>query len=339
MTDPVAQAKRVAEMDASDPARVTTDILAGDRPMVLRGLAGAWPSVAFGRQGPAATAAYLRRFDSGRPMGIFAGPPTIGGRFFYRDDMHGFNFDRGQVLLGPLLDALLAEADSPTPPALYAGANAAPDHFPGWMQDNPLPLAIPAATPRLWLGNATRVSTHYDMSANIAVVVAGRRRFAIFPPDQVGNLYVGPLETTMAGQPSSMVDLEHPDLDRHPRFAAALATMQVAELEPGDALFMPPLWWHDVRASGPLNVLVNYWWGEREGGSAFPALIHALLTVRDLPPAERQAVKAWFDHYIFDDDPAAAGAHLLPHARGILGPPTPERTGMIQGFLKRTFGG
>ena len=338
MTDPLAQARRVAEVDASDPRCVTADILNGDQPKVLRGLAAAWPAVAIGRQGPAATAAYLRRFDSGRPLGIFAGPPMIGGRFFYRDDLRGFNFDRGQVLLGPLLDALLVEAENPVPPALYAGANAAPDHFPGWMQDNPLPLAIPTATPRLWLGNATRVSTHYDMSANIAVVVAGRRRFAVFPPEQVGNLYIGPLETTMAGQPSSMVDLERPDLDRYPRFAAALATMQVAELEPGDALFLPPLWWHDVRAIGPLNVLVNYWWGEREGGSAFPALIHALLTVRDLPPAERQAVKAWFDHYIFGDDPAAAASHLPPHARGILGPPAPERTGMIRGFLQRTLG-
>lgn len=339
MTDPVATAQRVAEIDASDASRIGGDILNGDRPLVLRGLAATWPAVVTGRQGPVATAAYLRRFDSGRPLGIFAGPPTIAGRFFYRADMRGFNFDRGQVLLGPLLDALLAEVDNPTPPALYAGASAAPDHFPGWAQENPLPLAIPAATPRLWLGNATRVSTHYDMSANIAVVVAGRRRFAIFPPEQTGNLYVGPLETTMAGQPTSMVDLERPDLDRHPRFAAALAMMQVAELEPGDALFLPPLWWHDVRASGPLNILANYWWGEREGGSAFPALIHALLTVRDLPPAERAAVKSWFDHYVFADDPAAAGAHLPLHARGILGPPSRERTGMIRSFLQSTLAG
>lgn len=337
MIDPVARAPRVVERTAVDLERFVGEILPGERPVILRGLAADWPAVAAGRQGPAAMAAYLRRFDGGRPARLFVGPPTIEGRFFYRDDLSGFNFDKGQVTLGALLDALLAEADNPAPPALYAGAAAAPESYPGWMHENVLPLPTADAVPRLWLGNASRISTHYDMSSNVAVVVAGRRRFALFPPEATADLYVGPLETTMAGQPTSMVDLERPDLDRYPRFAAALETMQVAELAPGDALFVPALWWHDVRATGAVNVLVNYWWGQAEGGSAFPALIHALLTVRDLPPGQRAAVKAWFDHYVFGDDAAAAADHLPPHARGILGPPSRERTQLIRGFLQRSL--
>src|SRR3546814_4100254 len=73
-------------------------------------------------------------------------------------------------------------------------------------------LPAPDAVPRVWIGNATHVSTHYDVSSNLACVVAGRRRFTLFPPDQIANLYVGPLDVTMAGQPASMVDLAAPDL-------------------------------------------------------------------------------------------------------------------------------
>src|SRR3546814_2525666 len=58
-----------------------------------------------------------------------------------------------------------------------------------------------------------------------------------------------------------MVDLAAPDLTRYPRFAEALAHAMTAELEPGDAIYIPGLWWHDVQAAGPFNVLVNYWWG------------------------------------------------------------------------------
>ena len=36
----------------------------------------------------------------------------------------------------------------------------------------------------------------------------------------------------------------------------------VADLEPGDAIYIPALWWHAVQATGELNVLVNYWWNE-----------------------------------------------------------------------------
>ena len=46
-------------------------------------------------------------------------------------------------------------------------------------------------------------------------MVAGRRRFTLFPPEQVANLYIGPLDLTPAGQPVSLVDQAQPDLVRH----------------------------------------------------------------------------------------------------------------------------
>ena len=33
-----------------------------------------------------------------------------------------------------------------------------------------------------------------------------------------------------------------------------------AELQPGDAIFIPSLWWHQVESLSAVNGLVNYWW-------------------------------------------------------------------------------
>lgn len=311
------------------------EIAAGYHPVVMRGVAQGWPGVQAARAGTDAMAAYLRRFDGGRPLRMFATGPEAKGRFFYTDHAGGFNFRTAQVTLPVLLDALVAEQREPRPAAIYAGSASTPEAYPGWAEENVLGLPTPGAVPRLWLGNGSRASTHYDMSDNVAVVVSGRRRFALFPPEQAANLYVGPFENTIAGQPTSMVDLERPDLDRYPRFRQALATMQVAELEPGDALFIPSLWWHDVRAHGPLNVLVNYWWGQSGGGSPFAALVHAVMAIRDLPPGQRDALRGWFDLYVFGEDATHAADHLAPEMRGVLGQPSPERDRAIRTYLQR----
>src|SRR6185295_10671014 len=94
--------------------------------------------------------------------------------------------------------------------------------------------------------NRTRIAAHHDLPDNLACVVAGRRRFTLFPPEQLNNLYVGPLDFTPAGQPISRVDIDTPDLETYPRFAEALNAARRAELGPGDAVYIPALWWHDV---------------------------------------------------------------------------------------------
>jgi len=328
---------RVIERGPTDPAAFQHEIAPNYAPVILRGQVASWPAVAAAKQGPSAIAAYISGFDRGKPTEVMIGPPSISGRFFYADDMRGFNFRREQVPLSVLLTELLRIADDPAPHALYAGAGAAPDLLPGWQDANPLPLPTPGATPRIWIGNRTQVATHYDISSNIACVIAGRRTFTLFPPDQIGNLYVGPLETTLAGQPTSMVDPLAPDLERYPRYAEAAKHALVAELEPGDALFIPSLWWHHVQAHETLNVLLNYWWGIDDAAAPFPAMIHALLSIRDLPRAERDIWKSWFNHYIFGETADAAADHLPPHARGVLDAPSPVRTQLMRDYLIRAL--
>src|SRR3546814_13186254 len=117
-----------------------------------------WPAVAAGAS-PRAAAAYIAGFANDRPVEVMIGPPEIAGRFFYRDDMRGFNFTREAASVSALLARLIALAETDQPaPALYAGAAAAADHLPGWADANPLRLPAPDAVPPVWIGQPTPVS-------------------------------------------------------------------------------------------------------------------------------------------------------------------------------------
>lgn len=326
MTTFVADLSPVSEAGS---AKDLAALSAAGKPVVLRGLVMNWPIVRAGLDLPS----YLRRFETERPVSAFQGAPEMKGRFFYSDDLKGFNFQRIQLSLSDLLERLGQGGDD----YLYAGAIPAPSHLPGLAEANPMPLLHPSIErlTSLWLGNRTRTAAHWDLAQNLAAVVAGRRRFILFPPDQIGNLYIGPLENTLAGQPVSMVDFAEPDLDRFPRFAEALKHAVVAELEPGDVLYVPSLWFHHVESLEDFGALLNFWWRDGPEWMTTPSftLYHALLTLRDLPPVEKQAWRAFFDHYIFgEDDPMA---HLPDEARGLMGPMTPERMARIKALLTR----
>ncbi len=315
------------------------EIVPAYRPVVLRGFAADWPVVGAGREGGAAVAAYLKGFDNGAPVEAYVGPPEIGGRFFYSDAERAVNFERRPGAISAILDEILALGDQADPPAIYVGSTATPRVLPGFAEANDHDLLAVPVEPRLWFGNATTAQTHYDMADNIAVVVAGRRRFTLFPPEQTANLYVGPLDFTPAGRPISMVSLETPDLERYPRFARALDHAEVADLGPGDALYIPAMWWHHVQSFGALNVLVNYWWSQADAraGSPFDAFVHALTNVRHLPPAQREAWRALFEHYVFEanGDPAA---HLPVETRGVLGALDETVSAEVRTFLLRGLG-
>ena len=332
---PLRPVPEVAEIDA---ARFAAEIVTAQRPVVLRGLAAGWPAVRAAAT-DAGLADYLRGFDQGAPVEAMVGAPVIGGRFFYDETASRLNFERRRVTLDQVLKGLLDLAGDPAPPCIYVGSTPIPSVLPGFARDNVLSLLGPEVTPRLWLGNATTVQTHNDLSDNLACVVGGRRRFTLFPPDQVANLYIGPLDFTPAGRPISMVSLEAPDLERYPRFARALDYALTAELGPGDAIFIPAMWWHHVQSLGTLNLLVNYWWSQIDAlaGSPFDALVHALKNVRHLPPAQREAWRALFEHYVFetDGDPAA---HLPVGARGVLGPLDARVAAEVRGFLLKGLG-
>ena len=329
---------KVIDIAASD--RIPLDaLMEAQEPAILRGVARDWPLVRAGLKSPETAVGYLKSFYQGKPVVGFVGKPEIEGRFFYNEEVTAMNFEASRFQLDALLDRLQAEWHEDRPPSYYVGSTDLDTYLPGLGHENMLALdqAMLGDGPpivSIWIGNRTTASAHYDMSNNIACCVAGRRRFTLFPPEQVHNLYPGPLEPTPGGQVVSMVDFRSPDLDRHPRFTDALAAGQVAELEPGDVLFYPALWWHHVEALDRFNILINYWWNASPAFMDTPqnTLLHALLSLRDRPEPEKRAWRALFDYYIFG--PAdQAGAHLPEAARGNLAPLDETRARRLRAML------
>jgi len=313
------------ECTAADLDTLAPDWWSADTPLVLRGLVAHWPLVQASHDGPVGTARYLRRFvrEGAPPVIATTAPPEIHGRLFYNEDMTGFNFRREQIPLPVVLNTLIHYLDQPAPPTIYVASTTVDTWLPGMRADNPIPLpALNAYEPltSIWIGNRVRVPTHQDLPDNLACIAAGRRRVTLFPPDQLRNLYIGPLDFTPAGQPISLVDPTAPDFARFPRFAQALEHAYVAELAAGDAVFIPSMWWHHMQGLDGFNILINDWWRRTEAWMDTPMnlLMYALMTVRDLPPAQRAIWQEILRHYVFEAD-ADTCAHIPEHARGALG--------------------
>jgi hypothetical protein len=329
---PIANA--IEELAGFDPQSLSDELLTRTQPAVLRGLVASWPVARAGRESAAATDAYLRRFYQDTTVNAMLGAPDIGGRFFYSDDLSGFNFKSVRIRLDAVLDEIARQSTSQVPPAIYVGSTTVDTCLPGFRAENDLGFGNRQPLVSIWLGNRTRIAAHHDLPDNIACVVAGHRRFTLFPPEQLENLYIGPLDFTPAGQAISLVDFARPDFAKFPNFATALQHAQVAELGPGDAIFIPSLWWHHIESLEPLNVLVNYWWRQSPAYMDTPmhALFLAIMTVRDLPPGQRKALQVMFDQYVFGASEERI-AHIPPHARGMLGPIDVDLARRLRSFL------
>ncbi len=298
------------------------EIVPANQPAVMRGLLRDWPAVQAGRESPASVVSYFKQFDTGSTVNAMVGPPQINGRFFYTDDFKGFNFGSENVSISKALDTLLSLTENPQPPGIALQALHVPSVMPSFLEGNTMPLLSGDVAPRVWIGNRLMIATHFDNNYNIAAVVAGRRRFTVFPPEQVGNLYLGPLLRTPGGSPISCVDLRDPDFTKFPKFREAQEAAQQTVLEPGDAVFIPVLWWHGVEALEPLNILVNYWWNEGVPAHHKPilSLVHTMALMSGLPADQREVWRTLFDHLAFQQD-GDPGAHLpddLPDVMGKL---------------------
>jgi len=326
----------IAEYEPMQRERFERDIVPKGQPAVMRDLVADWPIVRAAKQGDEALAAYLRCAAADEPFEAWFGAPEIEGRFGYTEDFSGFNHERRLANVDQLLGLLFRQKGQQRPYSMYAGGIPVRRHLPALLPTVPVPmLDMERATlVSLWLGNRTRTAAHWDLPQNLACVVAGRRRFTLFPTEQIANLYVGPLDFTLAGQPISLVDLDDPDFDTHPRFPEALDASQTAELGPGDALYIPSLWWHAVSSLDEIGAMINFWWRDAEPPLLTPlnALYHSIVTMKNLPPKELAAWRQLFEHYVFgaNGDPIE---HLPKQARGVLGHRTPELVARVKKLL------
>ncbi|MCC5826642.1 cupin-like domain-containing protein [Alkalimonas sp.] len=308
-------AQPVATQSGVTADSISTAMLNSTKPLHLPDFAAHWPAVCAAKQGETAIRDYLLSHYSGEPLTAYISDAQSSGRVFYNADFSGFNFQPVHAKL----DQLLASPDDGA--HWYVGATFVPRWFPQWLQQQHVPALAQQADnplPSLWIGNQSRVAAHADLPQNLAVVVTGRRRFTLFPPEQLANLYIGPMDASPAGRAISLVDFTKPDFAQFPKFAEAMTHAQVVELEPGDALIIPSMWWHHVEALSPLNVLMNFWW--RDSPSYLPspqlALQLAMLSINALPEEQKAAWRAHFEHYVFGHGNAG---HIPEHLRGLQG--------------------
>ncbi len=330
--------KQIRIWDDVTPEIFATAIRPQGEPALLRGLVRHWPIVSETSKSPFHAAHFLAERAITSSVEFALAPPESNGILHYRPDMKAFTYSKRQAPFGEIITALEAASTAPNPPVIAIQSLDIDSHFTGFLGDHTVPLLSPEVSPRVWIGNRAKVATHNDPLDNIACNVAGHRCFTLFPPEQIGNLYMGPLHVTPAGTPISMVHLTEPDLDRYPRFADAMSCAMIAELEPGDALFIPYQWYHHVEALDALNILINYWWNDapKEGGSPWDAMLHAIMAIRQLPAEQRRAWRANFDHYVFlkNGDP---GEHLPDFAKGILRNSSTEDLAAMRAQLRKAL--
>ena len=190
----------------------------------LRGLVRAWPATQAGLESAHSLSTYLKTFYSGHAAPLFEGPASINGRFFYNDTLDGFNFESKRALLGDVLERLAQELGTEVRARpLFGFVRPCRFTFPAF----PVPTTSAAWLPRdrcvSRSGSETapalrRIST---ISITLPVSSAGAAASRCFRRTRSGNLYVGPLDLTPAGQPVTLVDIRNPDLERFPRFAEA----------------------------------------------------------------------------------------------------------------------
>jgi hypothetical protein len=309
----------IQEITGATNESLTPDLLCSTTPVVLRGLIKDWPLVIQANLSNQAAQSCLRHHYNQNKVRAFMADAKHQGRFFYNDDLSGFNFNPTTTTFDKVLDSLAEYEELPKPPGLYMGSTSVDHILPGFRSKNDLPAFVDKPLISIWVGNQSKIAAHYDVTDNIACVAAGKRRFTLFPPNQLDNLYIGPLDFTPAGQPASLVDVTQPDLIKYPKFAQAMQHAQVAELEAGDAIFIPSMWWHHVEGLSRFNVLVNYWWRQVDTqiGAPMDALNHALLCIRDLPKAQRDVWRDLFEYYIFAPQEQN---HIPKDKRGVLNP-------------------
>lgn len=108
----------------------------------------------------------------------------------------------------------------------------------------------------------TITPVHFDEQHNIFTQIRGKKRFYLWPCSQYQNLYPFPFHHKHDRQ--CQVNLQTPDFLKHPKLRN-LAKCHICDLEPGDTLYIPNYWFHEVHTTGvdesdSLNVSMNFWY-------------------------------------------------------------------------------
>jgi len=173
-------------------------------------------------------------------------------------DFQTKNFSYSTTSFGNLIDSATSgkhvylralSAEKPTDKATYLS-----EDFPTIAGDFQLPLELAyvlehAHSSPLRISGPVTMWLHYDVMANVLCQVKGSKRLLLYPPSDVTYLSFGPGASSSTINPFTTSTEEHPELQfAHPHEVL---------LNPGDVLFIPPLWLHTASPMEGLSVAVN----------------------------------------------------------------------------------
>lgn len=140
------------------------------------------------------------------------------------------------------------------------------EEFPDILQDFQLPRYANEEAKHyinLWWGEAGIISqAHYDCSDNFLTQIMGTKQVKLFAPTESANLYSYGIEENFLGDKtathiSKVQEFEVANLYQFPNLNKV--TCYEGTLNPGDLLYIPSGWWHEIK-SLETSISVNFWW-------------------------------------------------------------------------------
>jgi hypothetical protein len=249
---PVAAALMRCEDLSSEQFR--DHFYAPSRPCVIAGTIAEWPALAKW------TPDYLRAAVGDAPV-EFQGGRDEAGDFELAKDRH--------KRVAPFSAYLDLIENSPGNDAYVTAYNSAANQtaFAPLMADiRPVPSLLGPGEGMLWVGPAgTFTPLHFDLTNNLLIQIVGRKRVHLVSPNQTR------LMANRRHVFSDVHDLEDATcMARDPQ--AKDIRPYVVTLEPGDMLFIPVGWWHQVRSLdfSVMMTCTNFLW-PNDGWQDFPS--------------------------------------------------------------------
>jgi hypothetical protein len=337
--------KTVRRMRAPTHDELMSTIVPASEPVIFEGALDQWSLLS----PPLSSDALLEKLAAAcgkREIVVARAARKNAGLFSYADGKaHGQNFTEQRQNFDAFLDDVKRHTADVDGPALYMRSLLLNHWLPELLPEFELPMlgdqTLWGGSGRMWIGTGGhRVALHYDRDDNLLCMVSGRKRFMLYPPSALSNVYIGGFGLEPGSVATAVVDPLAPDRKRFPRFADSERDVVVAEIAAGDVLYLPAHWWHHVESFG-LNVAVTFWWcrttmEQRLASEA--AFVHGLLSLRPLPAHLRSFYRSLFDYFVFETH-GAPYAHVAESEQGWAGAPTPERDRELRKKLGQMLAG
>eukprot|EP00730_Choanoeca_flexa_P016258 TRINITY_DN7648_c0_g1_i1.p1 TRINITY_DN7648_c0_g1~~TRINITY_DN7648_c0_g1_i1.p1 ORF type:complete len:443 (+),score=83.35 TRINITY_DN7648_c0_g1_i1:135-1463(+) len=200
--------------------------------------------------------------------------PSVVKEQLVRDDVVVVRPATREMTMGELLDYIQTTGNQSA--TAYLEYTSLDSSFPELVDDLPVPRLSSRLTLRhrnIWLSDGrTLGKLHFDPFENILAMVSGSKTVYLISPDNNTQLQEGHLVEAQLGYDPTTGAFTRSDL--HDSTAMVMSPLELDDVRnqksvlechigPGDALFMPAYWWHEVQSSPDVedhrNLAINEW--------------------------------------------------------------------------------